>query len=161
MAMSENSVKILNYLKENKGAKVTSADVAEALGLDKRQVDGAFTAMQRKELGERKEAEVMGTAEVAFLTLTGAAVEEGVTLSENAEKVMAYLSDVADQHVTLDDVATALEMDKRVVSGTFNGLVKKGLAARETATVEAPVKVKYLVLTEAGLAFDPTAPESK
>lgn len=161
MAMSENSVKILNYLKENAGAKVTAADVAEALGLDKRQVDGAFTAMQRKELGARVEAEVAGTAEVSFLVLTGATAEEGTTLSENAQKVIAYLESVAGEHVTLDDVANGLEMDKRVVSGTFNGLVKKGLAARETATVEAPVKVKYLTLTETGMAFDPTAPESK
>ena len=35
MAMSENSVKILNYLKENAGKNLTSADVAEALDLGK------------------------------------------------------------------------------------------------------------------------------
>lgn len=59
MAMSNNSKMILNYLKDNNGADLTAADVAEALGLDARQVNGAFTsAIQRKDLGMREEAEV-------------------------------------------------------------------------------------------------------
>ena len=161
MAMSENSVKVLNYLKENHGKKLTAADVADALGLDKRQVDGAFTAMQRKELGMRVEAEVTGTKEVSFLSVTGAIPEEGVELNENAQKIMAYLTDVAGSNVTLDDVANVLELDKRVINGSFNALVKKGLCARTPALVEAPVTVKYLTLTDAGMAFDPAAPESK
>ena len=36
MALSENSIKVVNYLKEVHGTNVTSADVAEALGLSKR-----------------------------------------------------------------------------------------------------------------------------
>ena len=52
MAMKENSKKVLNYLKEINGDQVTAADVAETLGLEKRQVDGIFTsAIQRKGLG--------------------------------------------------------------------------------------------------------------
>ena len=58
MAMSENSVKILNYLKENHGKNMTSADVAEALDLAKATVNGAFTAMQKKGLGARVDAEI-------------------------------------------------------------------------------------------------------
>ena len=59
MAMKENSKKVLNYLKEVNGSNVTAADVAEALGLEKRQVDGIFTsAIQRKGLGIRTAAEV-------------------------------------------------------------------------------------------------------
>lgn len=59
MAMSENSKKVLNYLKENKDVDLTAADVAAALGLEKRSVDGAFTsAIQRKGYGIRVPAEV-------------------------------------------------------------------------------------------------------
>lgn len=59
MAMSENSKKVLDYLKGINGADVTAADVAEALGLEKRQVDGIFTsAIQRKGYGVRVPAEV-------------------------------------------------------------------------------------------------------
>jgi len=36
MAMKENSKNVLNYLKGIGDANVTSADVAEALGLEKR-----------------------------------------------------------------------------------------------------------------------------
>jgi transcriptional regulator GlxA family with amidase domain len=51
MAMKENSKKVLEYLKTINGQDVTAADVAEALGLEKRSVDGIFTsAIQRKGL---------------------------------------------------------------------------------------------------------------
>jgi len=36
MAMKENSKNVLNYLKGIDGANVTAADVADALGLEKR-----------------------------------------------------------------------------------------------------------------------------
>ena len=77
MAMKENSKKVLNYLKEINGENVTAADVAAALGLEKRSVDGIFTsAIQRKGFGVRVAAEVEledGTHKaVKFLKLTDA-----------------------------------------------------------------------------------------
>ena len=57
--MKENSKKVLMYLKEHNGEDLTAADVAEALGLEKRSVDGIFTsAIQRKNLGVRTPAEI-------------------------------------------------------------------------------------------------------
>ena len=59
MAMSENSKRVLNFLKENDGVDLTAADVASALGIEKRSVDGAFTsAVQREGYGERIPAEI-------------------------------------------------------------------------------------------------------
>ena len=59
MAMKDNSKKVFNYLKEVNGDNVTAADVADALGLEKRQVDGIFTsAIQRKGYGVRVPAEI-------------------------------------------------------------------------------------------------------
>ena len=86
-AMKENSKRVLNYLKEINGEKVTSADVADALGLDKRQVDGIFTsAIQKKNLGIRTPAEVQledGThKQVKFLELTPA----GMAFDPDAEE---------------------------------------------------------------------------
>lgn len=80
MAMKENSKAVLNYLKSINGADVTAADVADALGLEKRQVDGIFTsALQRKGYGVRVPAEVEledGThKQVKFLKLTDAGME--------------------------------------------------------------------------------------
>lgn len=59
MAMSSNSIAVLNYLKEHNGENLIAADVADALGLEKRQVDGIFTsAIQRKGYGVRISAEI-------------------------------------------------------------------------------------------------------
>ena len=90
MAMKENSKKVLNYLKEVQGENVTSADVAEALGLEKRSVDGIFTsAIQRKGLGIRTPAEIElddGTHKpVKFLSLTPAGMEIDPDATEEAE----------------------------------------------------------------------------
>lgn len=84
--MKENSVKVLNYLKEKKGVNLTAADVAEALGLEKKSVNGIFTsAIQRKNLGERVEAQVEDaegkTVTVKFLKLNDA----GMAFDPNAE----------------------------------------------------------------------------
>ena len=86
MAMKENSKKVLNYLKGINGENVTSADVADAVGLEKKQVDGIFTsAIQRKGLGVRTPAEIEledGTHKtVKFLSLTDA----GMNFDPDAE----------------------------------------------------------------------------
>lgn len=85
MAMSENSKKVLEYLKGINGQNVTAADVAAALDLEKRSVDGIFTsAIQRKGLGVRTPAEIEledGThAQVKFLSLTA----EGMAFDPDA-----------------------------------------------------------------------------
>ena len=59
MAMKPNTRLVFDYLKGNTDKDLTAADVAEALGLEKRQVDGIFTsALQRKSYGVREEAEI-------------------------------------------------------------------------------------------------------
>ncbi len=77
MAMSENSKTVLNYLKSVNGTDVTAKDVAAATGLDVKTVNPCFTsAIQKKELGYREEAEIEladGThAKVKFLRLNDA-----------------------------------------------------------------------------------------
>lgn len=85
MAMKENSKKVFNYLKEVNGQNVTAADVAEAVSLGKRQVDGIFTAFQKKGLGVRVPAEVEledgSHKAVKFLTLT----DDGMNFDPDAE----------------------------------------------------------------------------
>ena len=85
MAMKINSIKVLEYLKAHNGEKITSGDVAEALGLEKRSVDGTFTSLQRKGLGIRTPGEIEladGThSSVKFLSLT----EEGMAFDPAAE----------------------------------------------------------------------------
>ena len=155
--MSENSIKVINYLKENHGKKMTSQEVAEALDMSTATVNGVFTALSNKELGYREEATVKGAVDISFLAITDEGKAADVSeISENGQKIIAYLKDVEGQDVTSADAADALEIDKRKFTGAFNALVKKGFAVRNSAKIEAPVTVKYLVLTDAGLAIDPS-----
>ena len=89
MAMKENSKKVLNYLKEMAGENVTAADVATALGLEKRSVDGIFTsAIQRKGLGVRTPTEIEmedgSHKPVKFLSLTPAGMSFDPDATEEA-----------------------------------------------------------------------------
>ena len=86
MAMKENSKKVLEYLKSINGENVTAQDVADALGLEKRSVDGIFTsAIQRKKLGIRTPAEIEledgSHKAVKFLSLT----EAGMAFDPDAD----------------------------------------------------------------------------
>ena len=92
MAMSEKTQSVLNYLKGINGANVTSADIAAALGMEKKSVDGIVTSgLQRKGLAERVPAEIEledGTHKpVKFIKLTeeGMAFVPGVTDAETAK----------------------------------------------------------------------------
>jgi hypothetical protein len=79
--MKENTKKVFEFLRTVNGQNVTAADVAEALGLEKRSIDGIFTsAIQKKGYGVRIPAEIEledGSHKgVKFLQLT----EAGMTL---------------------------------------------------------------------------------
>lgn len=85
--MKENTKNVYMYLKENVNKDLTAADVAEALGLEKRQVDGIFTsALQRKNLGVRELAEIEladgSHQRVKYLRLT----EEGMAFDPDAQE---------------------------------------------------------------------------
>lgn len=87
MAMKPNTKAVLEYLKSVHGKKdVTAADVASALDLDVKQVNGIFTAaLQRKEFGYREEVEIQlddgSHTKVKVLHLTDA----GLALDPDAE----------------------------------------------------------------------------
>jgi DNA-binding MarR family transcriptional regulator len=58
-ALKENSRLVLDYVKAHDGENFTAIDIAEALGLTAKQVNGIVTsAFQRKGLMQRVEAEV-------------------------------------------------------------------------------------------------------
>ena len=87
MAMKENSKKVLEFLKDNDGKDFTAVDVAAALGLTDKQVNGIFTsAIQRKELGVRVPAEIEledGTHKgIKLLKLT----EKGLAFDPDADE---------------------------------------------------------------------------
>lgn len=60
VAVSEKSLVVLDYLKSVDGQNVTAADIAAALGMEKKSVDGIVTSglIRNKGLAERIPAEI-------------------------------------------------------------------------------------------------------
>ena len=87
-ALTENSQKVFDYVKANADADLTAADIAEALGLETKSVNGTATALQKKEIIFREEAEIEledgSHKKVKFIKLTDAA-KEGVEVVSDAE----------------------------------------------------------------------------
>ena len=86
--MKESTKTIIKFLQANADKDMTAADVANALGLEKKSVDGTFTAaLQRKGYGFREEAEVETDegkhATVKFLKLTDAGINYDVDATED------------------------------------------------------------------------------
>ena len=85
-----------------------------------------------------------------------------MAMKENSKRVLEYLKRVHGQNVTAADVAEALHIEKKSVEGSFTSAIqRKGLGVRVPAEIELEDKshkqVKFLVLTDAGLAYDPDA----
>lgn len=57
--MKPATAQVIKYLQEHNNENLTSDDIAEALGMTKKQVDGAFTmSVQKRDLGSRIPAEI-------------------------------------------------------------------------------------------------------
>ena len=85
-----------------------------------------------------------------------------MAMKENSKKVLNYLKGVNGEAVTAADVACATGLDKRQVDGIFTSAIqRKNLGIRVPAEVEledgSHKAVKFLQLTDAGMAFDPDA----
>ena len=84
-------------------------------------------------------------------------------MTENSRKVFDFLKE-NDKEFTAQDISAALGISVAAVTGSVNGLVKKGRAVRreETSTgADGKAKiVKYISLTDEGKAFDPDAEEA-
>lgn len=75
-------------------------------------------------------------------------------LSDNAQRVLTFLQEHDGEDMTHKDIAEALDISPRSVTGTVTGLQKKGFAER--VETDDP-KVKYIRATSAGLDLDVTA----
>lgn len=92
LAISEKSMPVFNYIKENESKNLTAADIASALGLEKKSVDGIVTSgLQRKGYTERIPAEIEnadGThtpIKVIKLTDAGRAYNHEAAIKADAE----------------------------------------------------------------------------
>lgn len=79
---STNAQAVIRFLQANKSEKHTADDIAEALGLTPRQVNGTVTGLQKKGITERVEVEGF---EKKVIQLTSA----GETVDPAAERADA------------------------------------------------------------------------
>jgi DNA-binding MarR family transcriptional regulator len=83
-----------------------------------------------------------------------------MAMTENSRKVFDFLKENGKEF-TAQDISAALGISVAAVTGSVNGLVKKGRAIRReetTTTSDGKNKiVKYISLTDEGRAFDPDA----
>ena len=98
--LSEKSLLVWNFLKNNQGANLTAADIAAQTGLDKKTVDGVVTSgLKRKGYADRfpAEVEVEGGLHklVKFIKLTeaGEAYDHDAALKADNEAMMAKMKE--------------------------------------------------------------------
>ena len=90
-------------------------------------------------------------------------------MTANSEMVLNFMKKNFGQEFTKQDIAEALGISVPAVTGSINGLVKRGYVTERMEEVEvepatdtrkAKVKtIRHETLTEAGLAYDPVAEE--
>ena len=78
---SENAQKVLGFLQANPNVNLTSRELANALGMQPRVLNGTVTALCSKKL-VRREPVVIGKEETRFIVLT----EAGKVIDPTADK---------------------------------------------------------------------------
>lgn len=87
-------------------------------------------------------------------------------MTDNAKKVFYFLKENHDiDTLTVQEIAAKLDLTVPAVTGSVNGLVRKKMAVRtENAITGEDGKVstvKYIALTDEGMAFDPEQAEAE
>ena len=84
-------------------------------------------------------------------------------MKENTKAIFNYLKKHNGEKLTNTDIADALGLTSKQVTGSVNSFVRKGWAQRsEAVNVEledgTQKSVKFISLTEEGVTVDPDAP---
>ena len=88
-----------------------------------------------------------------------------MALKENSRKVFDYVKSMQGQDITAQDIADATGLTTKQVNGSVtSAFQRKGLMVRTPAKVETEdgvKEVKFISLTDEGMAFDPDVTEEK
>lgn len=74
--------------------------------------------------------------------------------SDSAQAVLTFLQANPVVDITSKELADAVDVAQKSITGVLTGLQKKGLVVREDA-VRGDEKVKYIRLTDSGKTVDP------
>lgn len=85
-------------------------------------------------------------------------------MTDGAKNVFNFMKAHPGEEMTKQAIAAALEVPVATVTGSTNWLLKQGYATERVDEVEVEggkkKTVKYVQLTDAGLAYDPDAAEA-
>ena len=88
-------------------------------------------------------------------------------MTENSTKVLEFLQKHPNKEFTKHELVEELDISIAAVTGSVNGLVKKGLAEERLEVFKPlkaggkPTEVRWVKINEAGMAFDPAEEESR
>lgn len=157
MAISENVLKVFDYVKAHNDDKPTAKDVAAGTGLTEKQVQGCFMTLRNKEIGHTDNSKAGTKVDtIKFVEITDEGKSYDGELSEMGIAVLNFLKERADEKIMGKDIAEALGIDNRKVTGIITGLCKEvektgrpALARRVEAKIEVPTEVKYFTVVNA------------
>jgi predicted ArsR family transcriptional regulator len=159
---SQNTIAAYNVLAGDKDRAFTIKEVAEIVGVASSAITGGLVALEKKGLVNKEEVTVTDEAgkektykaysfkeEVEFV-----AAAEPSKVTDKGVILLRKMQEMGDADITAADIAAELDIPAIAVNGTFNALVKRGLATRQEAEVTMPDGVvktlKFLVLTDEG-----------
>ena len=86
-------------------------------------------------------------------------------LKPNSRMIFDYVRANKDENISAADIAEATGLGVKSVNGSITAFTKKELMVRVPAEVQledgSHKQVKFIKMTDAGLAFDPDAEETK
>lgn len=165
MAISENVIKVFEYVKAHNGEQPTAADVANGTGLPKKQVQGCFMTLRNKGVGHTNNTKPGSKIDtIKFIEATDEGKAYDGELSEMGAAILDYLKKNDGEKITGNDIAEALNAESRKVIGAITALCKEvektgrpALARRVEAKIEVPAEIKYFTVENADI--DLTAAE--
>lgn len=164
MAISENVMKVYDYMKGHKGEKLTAAAIADAIGIDKKSAQGAFLTLSKKGVGKFDKVPGTKVDTVKFVELTEEGKAYSGDLTEKGAIILDYLKANEGAKMTSQDIAEALNMTPRQASGAVGGLTKTvakterpALARYVEAKVEVPWEVGCFIAENTDIDITATA----
>lgn len=88
-------------------------------------------------------------------------------MTENSVKVLEFLKKHPNKEFTKHEIVEELDISMAAVTGSVNGLVKKGLADERLEVFKPlsagskPTEIRWVKINEEGLKFDPVEEERR
>lgn len=90
-----------------------------------------------------------------------------IIITENSIKVLEFLQKHPNKEYTKHEIVEELDISMAAVTGSVNGLIKKGLADERIEVFKPlqagskPTEIRWVKINDAGVKFDPAEEERR